>query len=147
MGARLLLGLLLLGCSTTGELDSVTCVCGFSSEHEALVFDAAEEWRSESDGRVRLQMRSGDSEDCELRIVATRGLVGENGNVAGRTLISRDLIRLDPDDGDGMVWSAALHEIGHYLTGEEHSDNTHDVMFGSASPWMHLTARDVARLD
>lgn len=54
-------------------------------------------------------------------------------------------IQLESDTERKIFYEAALHEIGHYLTGGSHSANPADVMFWRYEGQSHLTDADVSR--
>lgn len=123
-----------------GNPSANVCVSGFSPEQEADVLSALEEWRAKSDGVVTLPVGG----PCELQIEGVEGL--ESGAVGDR-LFNQIRIDVSPVDGPESIRIIALHEIGHFLTGGEHSPREEDVMhYRYRAVQSGLTDRDVDRL-
>ncbi len=137
---------LVLGCGELsdwpGNPNANVCVSGFSPEQEVQVLGALEEWRFRSDGLVTLPIDP--SKECDLRIDGVPAL--ESGAMGDR-LYAHIRIDTDPFDGQESIPIITMHEIGHFLTGAEHSPVEEDVMFERYRPsQVSLTARDVDRL-
>lgn len=132
-----------------GDPHQTFCLEGFevSPEHAEAVLDAADEWHDATAGRVSFSFVMGacGADGVPLRLVP--GLVNPDDGVRsdGVTQGDGDFIALDP--AAHAFRAVALHELGHWLTGAEHSDDARDIMAASDSPERaeHLTARDVAR--
>lgn len=125
-----------------GNPHANVCVSGFSREQEGQVMGALEEWRFRSDGLVTLPVDP--AKPCELRI---NGVLALESGAMGDRLYAHIRIDTDPFDGQESIPIIAMHEIGHFLTGAEHSHVEEDVMFERYRPsQIGLTARDVDRL-
>lgn len=125
-----------------GDPGANVCVNGFSPEQHAEVLGALEEWRAKSDGLVTLPVDP--TIPCELQIDGVTAL--ESGAVGDR-LFNQIRIDVDPADGPESFRIIALHEIGHFLTGSEHSPREEDVMhYRYRASQSGLTDRDAARL-
>lgn len=123
-----------------GNPDANVCIFDVSPEQEADVLSALEEWRAASDGLVTLPVGG----ECELFITGVPAL--ESGAVGDR-LFNHIRLDTDPVDGPQSFRIIALHEIGHFLTGSEHSPREEDVMHYRYRPAQGgLTDHDVDRL-
>lgn len=134
---------------------------GFSDEQSESIIDAAREWHDKTSGEVDLQVRSGNG--CEVELKPVSHLRYDNDEVALGITDSRfDWIKFNVEDSfhgrnitHYSLRETALHEIGHYLTGGQHSPHREDIMYakgrlhiaddGTVGEDRHLTDNDVAR--
>ena len=143
-----LVALLLIGCSTgpgigVKENQTATICIGPGVDAEA-VQDAAEAWNVASDGRVNLTLVMGT--ECDTVIVSET----PRENACGETLLDGSKIKINPDYcGHGVMSrrvNTIAHELGHFLTGPDHSTDQDDVMWHASSDVIMPTAADVGRL-
>lgn len=102
---------------------------------------AAREWHERSDGEVNFTIKEGRCNAAEHCI--TFGRMTERDANGRCDIKASAIVILESDKYDlrGII----LHELGHYLTGGDHSPNAEDAMFMSTSG--NLTDADIERLD
>lgn len=134
---------------------------GFSIEQTQDIIDAAQEWHDKTSGEVDFQIRRGNG--CDVDVIPVPHLrYGDKTLALGITDASGKWIKFNVQDvyhGNDIshysLRETALHEMGHYLTGGNHSPNRADIMFargilhiaqdGTVGMDRHLTEDDVSR--
>lgn len=155
-----LVGCAAIGCSGSGRGNPSAHVCidpAFSDEQTQAIIDAADEWHVATSGYVDMTFSVGSGCD-DLNFVPVNRLREKDGDPA-LAITDETNIRINVSDvfadgsttDDYSIKLIATHELGHYLTGSEHSSNLEDVMAARTWPvWTetreHLTTRDVDRL-
>jgi hypothetical protein len=152
MTNRILVMLLALlcatGCATGPGLGNpenmIATICIVPGVDAEAVQDAAEAWNVASNGRVNLTLVMGT--ECDTVIVAET----PSENACGETLLNGSKIKINPDFcGHGIMArkvNTIEHELGHVLTGPDHSTNQADVMWHSSSEVIMPTVADAGRL-
>ncbi len=144
----MVLFLVLTGCAPglPGDPRPTVCLVEWKDAERAIVVEGFQAWERNSRGRVAF---SWGCEEGSLRVMKATGMVSEHGGypIAGKTDYHGQWIRLDPSYHD--LRYMAMHEMGHYLTGYEHSSHPVDIMYESqneaTSP--SLTEKDLDRLN
>lgn len=130
-----------------GDPDAAMCPIDLEPEQISAFWEAMEEWNEKSEGRVTLHPGCGGG---AVEVRGIRGLMtdkyGEWQRANGVTDVYSSIIKLEVERTPEQFRRTALHEIGHWLTGDEHSDNEHTVMY-KTNKQDHLTALDIARLE
>lgn len=134
---------------------------GFSTEQAQEIITAAEEWRDRTSGEVDFDIRRGNG--CDVDVIAEAHLRYDDDGIAlGITDPFGHWIKFNVQDTyhghdilDYSLRETALHEIGHYLTGGQHSATRGNIMFakgglhrnekGEVAADRHLTDEDVSR--
>lgn len=131
------IGLLVLcaqGCGLAqGKQDATLDARGFTAEQVAAIGAAASEWNERAGTALTVVCGAGD--------VSIRPMPDDGAHVGWTTGSDIELLLAEPES----LRKAALHELGHYLTGGRHSDNPDDVMFRMVLVG-HLSSADVARI-
>lgn len=162
--ATLLIPLLLLGCNGMSFNPKGTmCIgSGFSPEQTQEIIAAAQEWHDQTSGEVDFQIRIGNG--CDVDVIPVPHLRYDDSTIAlGITDASGRWIKFNVQDvyhGNDIshysLREVALHEMGHYLTGGNHSPYREDIMYAKGLLHVsqdgktvradrHLTEGDVSR--
>ena len=131
-----------------GNPENMTAtICIAPGVDAEAVQDAAEAWSVASNGRVSLTLVMGTECETVIDAVTPRD---ENGREAcGETLLDGTRIHIAPKycaANMGRKVNTIAHELGHFLTGPDHSPNKVDVMWAHNSDVIMPTAADVGRL-
>lgn len=160
----LLVSVLLIGCNgmSFNPKGSMCIDPSFSPEQSEGIIAAAEEWRDKTSGEVDFQIRIGRG--CDVDVMASAHLKDDDGGIVlGLTDPFGRWIKINVEGTTAKgneIWQfsireTALHEIGHYLTGPNHSPHRVNIMFakgplhfnkeGEEAEDRHLSADDVNR--
>jgi len=139
------------GCATgpgIGNPENMTAtLCIAPGVDAEAVQDAAEAWNVASNGRVNLTLVMGTECDTVIDAVTPHDDTGKEA--CGETLMDGSRIHIAPQycaANMGRKVNTIEHELGHFLTGPNHSTNKDDIMWHSNSDVVMPTAADVARL-
>lgn len=143
-----------------GDPHATMCIQdGFSPDQENQILEAIGEWHDRTGGGIDPKVIHGSSPSCDVQIVPVAGDIdgeaipdgsirlgltrGNGSAILLKTTVPDDLAEVYPQ---WFYTGAALHEIGHYFTGPEHSQNPEDVMYvySTYDVW-HLSKNDVGR--
>ena len=127
--------------------------------HVPLIKDAFADWQHAMNNRLMfIFMNEPTQADItvnwwnQAQVGVEAGASGLNRVKTCGRYISENDIYLSLHDNNGKPWSPtemypfALHEIGHMIGIQEHSDNPDDILAPVVRPQMHITARDIATL-
>jgi hypothetical protein len=133
----------------------------FSPEQSEGIIAAAEEWHDKTSGDVDFKIQVGSG--CNVDVIAVPYLKDDGDMVLGLTDFYSEWIKINVkgvtakgnDISQFSIRETMLHEIGHYLTGSQHSPTRGDIMFakgglhrnkeGELAEDRHLSAADVNR--
>lgn len=141
------LTLALVACNGHSINDRNATWCVESPELLAPAQAAGDEWRERSDGGVNFSFVLETRCEVTPRIVwgetDSDAIAHMDPNATGELVVSTKIPR------EYVHRALFLHELGHYLTGLEHSSNPKDVMSPDSeiNDQQFLTEADVARLD
>ncbi len=141
-------------------------VQGYTARFDEVLMEAFHEWCRAADGRIsatRVTRQSQADIFCswtsnpqEVTVSGTQGergsarIIAKGNNILRATL--KILTKPFLEDGflsDDDMKKACLHEVGHVLGLQGHSNNNHDVMFftvDTSTVWPVLTKRDKATM-
>lgn len=141
-------------------------VVGYFARFDSVLLDAFNEWCKASGGNVSVTrvdnqnqadiFCSWTSNPEEVTVSGTQGergsarIIAKGNNILRATL--KILTKPFLEDGylsDDDMKKACLHEVGHVLGLQGHSNNNHDVMFftvDTSTVWPVLTKRDKATM-
>lgn len=155
MKRTIALALMLAACGgkAVNDRDANWCLHPNLSPGEWLTArNALHEWNDESGGRVRFRVADGRCENTVLRAEAPDDRP-EGREPAGSLTVCGsgnclNQLEIYSYRSFRELRVIVLHELGHYLTGPEHSEERSDVMFrGGFTGQAGLTQADLDRLD
>lgn len=143
-------------------IESGKAVSGFSPRFDDFLMQSFIDWCKATNGKLAV-VRVDNSSQADIfcswtsnpQEVTTNGTQGERGSARiiakGNTILRATLVILTKpflEDGilsDDDMKKACLHEVGHVLGLQGHSNNNHDVMFftvDTSTVWPVLSKRD-----
>lgn len=143
-------------------IESGKAISGFYPRYDEFLMQSFVDWCKATDGKLSV-VRVDNSNQADIfcswtanpQEVTTNGTQGERGSARiiakGSTILRATLVILTKpflEDGvlsDDDMKKACLHEVGHVLGLQGHSNNNHDVMFftvDTSTVWPVLSKRD-----